>query len=199
MRLSFLSSKTREIQRLLNIRSEYQWFLDNDFPIVLPEFYKQLYQEIKSKKDFKIRLEKELSKIYNKKIYDEKAGVAKSEWEKIETRFFDVLKKHNLKIKDKYLCYISLYGPEGQFKYPNVIDLRISNKSDVKQINETIAHELIHLMILRKVEKLKLNYKQTEGIVDLFFKETELKDIFSDYKLQSIAEHNNKIFDKVIN
>jgi len=199
MRLSFLSSKTREIQRLLNIRSEYQWFLDNDFPIVLPEFYKQLYQEIKSKKDFKIRLEKELSKIYNKKIYDEKAGVAKSEWEKIETRFFDVLKKHNLKIKDKYLCYISLYGPEGQFKYPNVIDLRISNKSDVKQINETIAHELIHLMILRKVEKLKLNYKQTEGIVDLFFKETGLKDIFSDYKLQSIAEHNNKIFDKVIN
>ena len=199
MRLSFLSSKTREIQRLLNIRSEYQWFLDNDFPIVLPEFYKQLYQEIKSKKDFKIRLEKELSKIYNKKIYDEKAGVAKSEWEKIETRFFDVLKKHNLKIKDKYLCYISLYGPEGQFKYPNVIDLRISNKSDVKQINETIAHELIHLMILRKVEKLKLNYKQTEGIVDLFFKETELKDIFSDYTLQSIAEHNNKIFDKVIN
>ena len=184
---------------MLNIRSEYQWFLDNDFPIVLPEFYKQLYQEIKSKKDFKIRLEKELSKIYNKKIYDEKAGVAKSEWEKIETRFFDVLKKHNLKIKDKYLCYISLYGPEGQFKYPNVIDLRISNKSDVKQINETIAHELIHLMILRKVEKLKLNYKQTEGIVDLFFKETELKDIFSDYKLQSIAEHNNKIFDKVIN
>jgi len=199
MRLSFLSSKTREIQRLLNIRSEYQWFLDNDFPIVLPEFYKQLYQEIKSKKDFKIRLEKELSKIYNKKIYDEKAGVAKSEWEKIETRFFDVLKKHNLKIKDKYLCYISLYGPEGQFKYPNVIDLRISNKSDVKQINETIAHELIHLIILRRVEKLKSDYKQTEGIVDLFFKETELKDIFSDYKLQNIAEHNNKIFDKVIN
>jgi len=49
------------------------------------------------------------------------------------------------------------------------------------------------------VEKLKSDYKQTEGIVDLFFKETELKDIFPDYKLQSIAEYDNKIFDKVIN
>ncbi|MBL7053175.1 MAG: hypothetical protein ISS02_00720 [Candidatus Portnoybacteria bacterium] len=198
MKVLFLSSKEREIQRLLNIHSEYQWFLDNEFFIILPEFYKQLYQESKSKKDFKIRLEKELDKTYNKKIYDEKVKIAKNEWKKIEMRFFDVLGKYNLKIKKKYLCYISLYGPEGQFKYPNIIDLRINNKPDIREINETIVHELIHLIILRKAERLKLDYKKTEGIVDLFFKKTELKNIFPDYKLQSIAEHNDKIFKKVI-
>jgi len=198
MRILFLSSKEREIQKLLNIHSEYQWFLDNDFPIILPTFYKQLYQESKNKKDFKISLEKELSEIYNKKIYDRNVKMAKNEWEKIETRFFDVLKKHNLKTKDKYLCYISLYGSDGQFKYPNIIDLRVSKELDIKQANKTIAHELIHLMILKKVEKLKLSYKQTEGVVDLFFKKTDLKDLFPDYKLQSIAEHDDKIFKKVI-
>ena len=196
MRVLFLSLKEREIQKLLNIHSEYQWFLDNDFPIILPEFYKQLYRESKSKKDFKISLEKELSKIYNKKIYDEKVKIAKSEWEKIETRFFDVLEKYNLKIKNKYLCYVSLYGPEGQFKYPNIIDLRINSQSDIGQMNETIAHELIHLIILRKAEKLKLNYKKIEGFVDMFFKKTDLKNLFPNYKLQSIAEHNDGIFEK---
>ena len=198
MRLLFLFSKEREIQRLLNIRSEYQWFLDNDFPIILPVFYKRLYQENKSKKDFKISLEKELNEIYNKKVYEKKIKIVKREWEKIETRFFDVLKKHNLKTKDKYLCYISLYCPEGQFKYPNIIDLRVSKESDIKRVNETIAHELIHLMILRRAEKLKLSYKKTEGIVDLFFKKTDLKDLFPDYKLQNIAEYDDEVFNKII-
>ena len=198
MRVLFLSLKEREKQRLLNIRFEYQWFLDNNFPIALPEFYKQLYQESKSKKDFKISLEKELDKIYNEKIYDKKVKIAKSEWGKIETKFFDVLRRYSLKIKDKYLCYVSLYGPEGQFKYPNIIDLRISNKSDLEQMNETTAHELIHLIILRKAERLKLDYKKTEGVVDLFFKETELKNIFPGYKLQSIAEYDDKIFNEII-
>jgi len=183
---------------LLNIRSEYQWFLDNDFPIILPKFYEQLYQKSKSKKDFKIGSEKELNKIYNKEIYNQKVRAVKNEWKKVETEFFCILKKYNLKIKDKYLCYVSLYGPEGQFKYPNIIDLRISKESDDREANETIAHELIHLMILKKTEKLKLDYKKIEGIVDLFFKKTELKNIFPNYKLQSIAEHNEKVFGKVI-
>ncbi|MFH0906898.1 MAG: hypothetical protein V1829_01435 [bacterium] len=198
MKVLFLSSKEREKQRLLNIHFEYQWFFDNDFPIILPKFFKQLFQENKSRKDFKIRLDKELDKIYNKKVYDEKVKIAKDEWGKIEKRFFSVLEKFNLKIKDKYICYVSLYGPEGQFKYPNIIYLRINNKLDIKKINESIAHEIIHLIILRKAEKLKLSYKEIEGVVDLFFKKTELKNIFPDSKLQNIAEHDDEVFERVI-
>jgi len=198
MRLSFLSSKQREIQRLLNVHSEYQWFLDNDFPVVLPKFYEKLYQESKNKKDFKTELEKEFNKIYKKEDYSKKVKVVKNNWNEIETDFFNILEDCNRKIRDEYSCYISLYGPEGQFKYPDIIDLRISKQLDTHRANETIAHELIHLVILRKTEKLGLDYKQTEGVVDLFFKKTGLKKLFPDYKLQNIANHSEKIFKKII-
>ena len=59
---------------------------------------------------------------------------------------------------------------------------------------EIIAHELIHLLIYNKTKKIKLNYKQIEGIVYLFFTETKLKIIFPQYKLQSIAIHSKKLF-----
>jgi hypothetical protein len=36
MRLQFLYSKNKEKEKLLNIYDEYQWFIDNDFPIILP-------------------------------------------------------------------------------------------------------------------------------------------------------------------
>jgi len=53
------------------------------------------------------------------------------------------------------------------------------------------------LLIYNKVKKLKSNYKQTEGIVNLFFTETKLKTIFPKYKLQSIAIHNKRLFEEI--
>ncbi len=111
--------------------------------------------------------------------------------------FFSALDDFALNIRDKYACYVSLYGPEGQFEYPNIVNLRISNIKDIKEVNEVIAHELIHLLIYNKVKKMKLGYRQTEGVVDLFFTETKLKTIFPQYKLQSIAIHNKKLFQKI--
>ncbi|KKP87707.1 MAG: hypothetical protein UR93_C0035G0003 [Berkelbacteria bacterium GW2011_GWA2_35_9] len=118
----------------------------------------------------------------------------RSGWQKIEKKFFNIINNLNLKIADKYLCYTTLYGPEGEYKYPNIIDLRIKNNKDIKNANETIAHELIHLLIYNKTKKLKLNYRQTEGVIDLFFTETELMTIFPKYKFQSIGIHNKKHF-----
>lgn len=198
MKLEFLYSQNNEKEKLLNIYDEYQWFIDNDFPIVLPKFYAEIYQKNKNnKKLFTKDLNIELNKIYNKNDYQLKSGRVKNNWQKIEKEFFNILNSFNLKIKDKYICHISLYGPDGQFKYPNVINLRIKNNKDIKNANGTIAHELIHLLIYNKVKKLKLNYQQTEGMVDLFFTETKLKTIFLKYKLQSIGVHNKKLFQKI--
>lgn len=199
MKLQFLYSKIKEKEKLLNIYEEYQWFIDNDFPIVLPKFYARIYQENKNNKKIFIKeLNRELDKIYNKKDYWIKNEKIKNNWKKIEQIFFNTLENFNLKIKNKYICYISLYGPIGKFKYPDTINLRASNIKDIKEANETITHELIHLLIYNKAKKLKLNYKQTEGIVDLFFTETKLKNIFPRYKSQSIAIHNKKLFQKMI-
>ena len=200
MILKFLYSKNKEKEKLLNIYKEYQWFIDNDFPIVLPKFYADVYQKNENnKKLFTKALNIELNKIYNKNDYYLKNENIKNNWQKIEQNFFDIFNDFTLSIKDKYICYISLYGPEGQFKYPNIVNLRVGNNQDIKNANETIAHELIHLIIYNKAKKLKLNYKQTEGVVDLFFTETKLKTIFPRYKLQSIGIHNKKIFQKIIN
>jgi len=200
MKLQFLYSKIKEKEKLLNIYEEYQWFIDNDFPIVLPKFYAEIYQKNKNnKKSFVRELGVSLNKIYNKNDYQLKNEKVKNNWQKIEREFLNILNDLGFDIKDKYICYISLYGPEGQFKYPNIINLRISGIKDVKEANEIIAHELIHLSIYNKVKKLKLNYKQTEGIVDLFFTETKLKTIFPQYKLQNIAIHSRKLFQKIKN
>lgn len=200
MKLQFLYSKIKEKEKLLNIYKEYQWFVDNDFPIVLPKFYAEIYQKNKNNKKLFVReLNIELNKIYNKNDYQLKNEKVKNNWQKIEQMFFSALDDFTLNIRDKYICYISLYGPEGQFKYPDTINLRISNIKDIKEANETIVHELIHLLIYNKAKKLKLNYKQTEGVVDLFFTETKLKAIFPQYKLQSMAIHNKKLFQKIKN
>ena len=44
VKLQFLCSKIKEKEKLIDIFSEYQWFIDNDFPIVLPKFYAEIYQ-----------------------------------------------------------------------------------------------------------------------------------------------------------
>ena len=135
--------------------------------------------------------------IIIKSGYQPKSRRIKNNWQKIEREFFDIIRSFNLRKKNKYICYISLYGPFGQFKYPDAVNLRVSNTKDIKKANQTIAHELIHLLIYNKAEKLKLNYKQTEGIVDLFFIKTKLRNIFPDYKLQSIVIHDEKLFESL--
>jgi len=198
MKLQFLYSKIREKEKLLNIFEEYRWFIDNDFPIILPKFYAEIYQQNKNnKKVFTKKIGRELNKIYNKNNYQAKQKKIKNDWQKIEQEFFNILNDFNFNMKDKYICYISLYGPEGQFKYPNIINLRVKSSRDIKNANEIIAHELIHLLIYNKIKKIKLNYKQTEGIVDLFFTETKLKTIFPQYKLQNIAIHDKKLFENL--
>lgn len=199
MKLQFLYSQNKEKEKLLNIYDEYQWFIDNDFPIDLPQFYDEIYKNSKkNKKLFTKQLNLELNKIYNRDDYQFKSELVKNNWQKIEKEFFEILSNLNLKIRDKYFCHISLYGPEGQFNYPDVVNLRLAKSKDVKNANETIAHEIIHLLIYNKAKKLKFNYQQTEGLVDLFFIETKLKGIFSNYKIQNVGISDKKLFHQII-
>ena len=199
MQLNFIYSKIKEKQKLLNIYDEYQWFLDNDFPVILPRFYSGLYNKYSNnKKQFAQAINKGLNKIYNKKVYRQKEAVIKNNWQKISQEVSDILKNVKLNIKEKYVCNISLYGAEGQFQYPNIINLRLNAAKDLKWANETIVHELIHLLIYNQAKKLKLSYEQIEGVVDLFFTQTELKNIFPEYKMQSIAKHDKRMFGRIV-
>jgi len=186
MKIQFLYSQTQEIQRLIDLRLEYPWFAENNFPAIFPKFYNSLCSEKRA--IFKKNLRSQLASIYDRKLYAIKKDSVRKQWSKIEGEFFAILEQWT-KNQKNYICHISLYGPQGQFSYPNTITVRAHTKRDVSEINETIAHELIHLLIYKQTRKLKLNYEQTEIIVDLFFKKTKLKEIFPYYKMQNIPTH----------
>lgn len=199
MKVRFVYSKAQEIEKLVNLHAEYQWFLKQKFPIYLPQSYDKIYRDTKgNKKLFVQSLGKEMGRVYKREDYAGKQELVKVSWLKVEEEFFEYLLSLNLKVQDKYVCQISLYGPQGQYKYPNTINLRMASRQDLSQANMTIAHEILHLSIYNKVRKLKMLPAQIEGIVDLFFKEMKLQDLFPEYMLQSIGVHDKKLFDKVI-
>lgn len=88
MKLQFLYSKNKEKEKLLNIYDEYQWFIDNDFPIVLPKLYAEIYRKNKNnKKLFTKALNVELNKIYNKKDCQFKTEKVKKTGKKLKKSF----------------------------------------------------------------------------------------------------------------
>jgi hypothetical protein len=197
MKLKFTFSKEKEIDKLINIYSEYQWFIDNDFPISLPGFYDQLYKETKTKGAFKKELIILFKETYKRDVYLEKEKVIKESWKRVSSQVIDTLNDLKLTKRDYYFCYLSLYGPQGQYEYPDRVNLRIINENDIREANETITHELLHILILNKIRRLKLDYETTEGLVDLFFIETKLSDIFPNYKIQSISKIDKFLFNKL--
>lgn len=201
MKIKFLASKKKEVEGLINLYGNYQWFIDNAFPIILPEFFKSYYKKFGTKKYNKKPLknifQNKIEIIYSQKKYEKAINSIKKKWLKIEKDFFDTLEKLGLTSKKVFHCYVSLYGPGGQFKYPNSIMLRGANNKDLDEATTNIAHEILHLLLYKKTEKLNLKYEQIEGIIDLFFIETDLKNIFPYYKKQTIAKHNKKLFKKL--
>jgi uncharacterized protein YjaZ len=198
MKIQFTFSREKEIDKLINISSEYQWFIDNVFPISVPGFYDKLYKEAETKSIFKRGLIDSFKKVYKRDVYIDKEKAVKENWNKVSSQVFNILKELELVRRDHYSCHISLYGPQGQYEYPDIIDIRIVNENDIKEANETIAHELLHLLIFNKAKKLRLDYQTTEGLVDLFFTETRLKDIFPYYKIKSISNTDKALFSKLV-
>ena len=197
MRVKFTFSKKEELKKLLDLRSKYQWFLDNDFPICMPSFYKALYLKHKDnigafEKELKSRLD------FNQEIYKEKQLIIEKKWKSVEKEYFRTLEELGFSLLKKYVCVLSLYGPEGRFHDPNTINVRIATKRDIENMNLTIAHEIIHLAIMDYVDKLKFGYEETEGVVDLFFKETSLVDVFPEYRLQDGIKHSKSNLNKVL-
>lgn len=191
MKIEFVHSLEDEITRLVDLGQKYQWFLDNNFPIILPDFYDEVYESTREDEiSFQARVTEELTKIYNPSKYAVAIAQARENWSNIEDDFPRTLNELGLEMQANYKCYISLYGPSGQFFYPNIINLRVATATDTKETNVNLAHEIIHLSIYKRVKELGLDYDQTEGVVDLIFTETKLKALFPSYQLQIGIPHD---------
>ncbi|TSC96772.1 MAG: hypothetical protein CEN88_270, partial [Candidatus Berkelbacteria bacterium Licking1014_2] len=168
MKVKFIYSQEREIERLYNLLLNYQWFVDNNFPIETPSFLKRLGK--KGKKETCRQIKLELDKVDNKENKIQKVKIITAKWKQAERSFFNSLEKYNLKNQKEYSCYLCNFGPQGQFQMPNIIYIRIKKKKDIREINETIAHELIHLMVYDRIKNM--DFEQKEGIIDMFFVRT---------------------------
>ncbi|BFT94526.1 hypothetical protein MNSC_05340 [Minisyncoccus archaeophilus] len=96
MKLKFTFSKEKEIDKLINIYSEYQWFINNDFSISLPGFYNQLYKEAKTKSTFKKELINLFKETYKRDVYLEKEKVIKENWKRVSSQVISTLNDFKL-------------------------------------------------------------------------------------------------------
>ncbi|MBU4482212.1 hypothetical protein KKC16_02050, partial [Patescibacteria group bacterium] len=44
--IKFITSKKRETERLVDLFAEYRWFVENDFPIVLPKITQSIKDDL---------------------------------------------------------------------------------------------------------------------------------------------------------
>lgn len=162
-----------EINYLTELEKERQWFLDNDFPVELPD----------KGENFEILYTKHKTTVFKLQTKVETA------WHRIEAKFWSILYDHipNGRYHSKFNCHVSHFGPEGKYQRPNKIFVRLNNDKDtnIERILETIAHELVHVTMADYFEEQELSYKEKEKRVDDFITDN-LRGIFQNYNNQSL-------------
>lgn len=184
-KIYFSSTKVRERKYLLELLEEKKWFKDTNFiNVFLP----------KDKKEVELIIARRRPELLKNKI-----GKLEKSWKKIEPEFFKAVKSFKRKkLLDKYQCHVSQFGPEGKYRRPNFLFVRLRTKKDGKLVLETIAHELIHLLVADFLELKKTAYPEREWIIDTLITQSGLKKIFPHYKIQSVGKINQKLLKEIL-
>ncbi len=117
-------------------------------------------------------------------------------WRKKERAYFSIVRRFSTAdVRPVYISHVSIFGPEGQFRRPNRLFLRIIKTDPVPRVVETIAHELLHLILYRSLSRL--SYEEREGTVDQLFRRSKLRTLFPRYTIQSIGKPHEATLDKI--
>lgn len=163
----------QEKEYLTDLLKEKKWFERRKFPVFLPQN--------------KIDIKKEISD--ENKLLKQKIVQLQKAWRGIEADYFQIVRKfHYRKLLPKYICHISRFGPEGKYRRPNLLFIRLRIKRDDGRVLETIGHELLHLLFADLFDLKRLNYVEREGMVDALILETNLVKLFPKYERQSIGK-----------
>lgn len=184
-RIYFSNTKKHERKYLTELLKEKKWFKDANFTnIFLP----------KDKRDIELIIARRLPKSFKDRI-----NRLEKSWKKIEPDFFRVIKSFKRKkLLSKYQCHISRLGPEGKYRRPNLLFVRLRIKKDDKRMLETIAHEVLHLSFADFLESKKATYPEREGIVDTLITQSGLKKLLPRYEVQSIGKVNQKWLKEIL-
>ena len=184
-KIYFSSTNNHEREYLFRLLKEKKWFKDANFTnVLLP----------KDEKEAELVIARRRSELFKNKI-----GKLEKSWRKIEPEFFRVARSYKQKkLLNKYLCHVSQFGPEGKYRRPNFIFIRLRTKKDDKRALETIAHELLHLMFADFLESKKATYPEREGIIDILIAQSDLKKLFTHYEMQSVGRVNQKMLKEIL-
>lgn len=152
----------RIVQQIIRYFLKHQ---HKDVDLIMPRKYGQIE---KIDKQF---LEQTLFKIKNK-------------WVKIEKKFLKKVRELGLKLQPEFICYVSKFGTAGFYIPPNKLVIRVASKTDLKESNINIAHELMHLILGYNKKDGNLNYIAREKKVDDILTSKNFIRSLPDYKRQ---------------
>ncbi len=164
----FDHNETDEIEYLQNLEQERDWFVENDFPAVLPD------ENTKPAESYQ----------QNRTVIEQRLPEVEDSWSQLADNFFAALAKTINLPNQTYECHLSFFGPEGKYHRPNYLFVRANPTDTVSSILETIAHELIHLAVANDATQQNLDYAAKEKLVDDIMTSPELKKIFPNYRSQ---------------
>jgi len=179
----FSHKKKVEKEYLNQLLEEKEWFKSENFDVFLQKNKDSIEKELRMKHD-----------LLSKKII-----FLRKEWRKIEKEYFKAVKKfRHKKIHPIYECHVSRFGPEGKYTRPNFLFVRLRTNRDKQRVMETIGHELLHLLFADIFESKKLTYAEREGMVDVLILQSDLVNIFPQYKKQSIGKVRRKLLESIL-
>lgn len=169
-RVTFSHTKKLEAEHQASLAKDAAWFRKSGMRACLPSG-QHVPESPKEKADLTIR----------------SGRVAKS-WRSVESNFFRIVRSFSgVRIPQRIICHVTHFGPEGQYRMPNVVFLRLRNRRDERRAAECIAHELLHLVLYHAMHRKNLTYTRQEGIVDALVLESGLARLFPRYQRQSVG------------
>ncbi len=171
-RIKFDVTKKYELAYIQDLLVDKDWFDRENFPIFWPKQTASLPLAIARVKPV---LEQSVVQLNNR-------------WRAIESQYFNQIAKFkHRKLPAQLICHVSYFGPEGRYKCPDTINIRLRTADDKRRAIETIGHELIHLFFYDYFEEKKCSYREREWLVDHIILGSSLTTLFSNYKAQTIG------------
>lgn len=178
-----ISKKKKEVEEILWTYSNRSFLKKYVSGLILPEFSASLKKKLIDLKSMgvtePIRLSKntrslflkEFRSLYSVGKYKSVTDKVEKKWRKIERSFFEeivALSIPELRLRNRFFCYITFYGGGGSYGRDNQIYVRANPDipNDFHFVNYTIMHELIYLMFEPFVQKKNLPQLDKEKFVE---------------------------------
>ncbi len=182
--IKFDISNKRELAYIQELLVDKPWFDRKNFPI----FWPKQTQEIA----------KEVNRV--KPTIEKAVAIQERKWRAIEKDYIaQVSQFRHAKLATKYICHISYFGPEGRYKCPDTLNIRLRTAADKKRAIETIGHELLHLLFNDYFEKNKCSYREREWLVDNLILKSSLINLFPHYTAQEMGKPKPKLLASILN